>query len=246
VCGGNFEFNWNGGRRNALSLALLVLAVGVQLLLSRILCRDMSFWNILWPTTLIVYGSVALTKRFSFLPLGCSLFGLYYLLIYWKLVPFFEDVKLLFPVALVIFGVSLFAGALRKPKKPQFRFSHDGSKRKSACSTDNGYLDFSASFGDNDQYISMTQLNGGQISTSFGDYAIDLSGVQALREGCTLDVNCSFGALLLLVPRRFAVKHSSATSFGEFEICGHPEEAPQGTLYLKTSVSFGEITVRYV
>lgn len=243
----NFEFHWDGGRRSALCLALLVLAVGVQLLLIRILDSDLSFWEILWPTTLLLLGIFGLTKRFTFFRLGSVLLGVFFLLYYWCLLPFSLSSDVVLPVVLVILGLSLLVGAVRKPRKSHFHISHDGSKKKPTCTTDGGWLDFSASFSEeDDRCISMPELRGGKISTSFGEYTIDLSGVQSVREGCTLDAHCSFGELELLVPRRFAVKPNSSTAFGEFEVHGHPDGEPQGIIFLEASVSFGEITVKYI
>lgn len=107
-------------------------------------------------------------------------------------------------------------------------------------------FDFSASFGESTQYIALPCLRGGSVSTSFGSYKLDFSGVEALAEDCALDVNCAFGELVLLIPSRYTVRPTTSTAFAEFAVKGEPDAETQGTLYLSASASFGEICVRYV
>ena len=242
---GNWDFKWDGGRRHYLCFALLVLAVGAQLLIARALQYDISFWNALWPTALTVYGFTGLLSGFSCFRLGAFLFGAYFLLDKWALLPFSLGGELVFPAILVIFGLSLLVDAMKKPKKSSFHFSHNGKKRND-YRVDGQHLEYSASFGDAEQVISMPRLASGRINTSFGDYDIDLSEVEEVTEDCCLDISCSFGDLDILVPRRFAVKQTTSTAFADFDISGHPDSEPAGSIRMKISVSFGDVTVRYV
>ena len=70
---GNWEFSWDGGRKNALGLAVLALCVGALYLLTQIFMWGLSFWDILWPTTLVVFGLFGLFPKFSVFRLGCVL-----------------------------------------------------------------------------------------------------------------------------------------------------------------------------
>ena len=67
-----------------------------------------------------------------------------------------------------------------------------------------------------------------------------------VADRCELDASCAFGELELLVPSRYRVEPDSSTSFGSFEVVGHCEPLPVGTIYLDASVSFGQITVKYI
>ena len=100
----HFEFSWNAGRKNTLSTALLILVVGVQLVLSKLLQHDISFWNVLWPSALLIFGLFGLLSKFSFVSLGCTLFGAYFLLNCWQLLPFNLGGELVFPAILVVFA----------------------------------------------------------------------------------------------------------------------------------------------
>ena len=245
VQNGTWEFTWDSGKRGALGFALMVLAVGAQLLTAKFLNYDIGFWGILWPTALIAFGLTELVKKFSFFSLGSLLFGAYFLLDHWQFLPLSMGSELIFPAILVIFGLSLLADALKKPAKPVFHVNHDG-KKKENYKIDGENFEYSASFGSDEQFISTPHLCCGRISTSFGDYTVDLSGVDEVSNCCTLDACCSFGELTLLVPRRFLVQHTSSTSFAEVAVSGHPDPQPEGTISIKASASFGEITIQYI
>ena len=52
----SMEFHYDNSRRTGLAFGLLVLLVGSILLCSEIFCLTVSFWSILWPSALLVYG----------------------------------------------------------------------------------------------------------------------------------------------------------------------------------------------
>lgn len=242
-----FSLRYESGKRSALGLAILVLAVGIQLFLGKLFYWDLSFWATLWPTALAVFGLFGLLKKFSFFSIGCLVFGGYFMLENLNLLPFTLSGELLFPAILVLFGFSLLADALKKPEKPVFEFhSDENGQPKNDFHVEGDTLDYSASFGGHSQDVIMDTLSQGRISTSFGDYRIDLTGVAAVSENCTLQVNCSFGDLTLAVPRRFTVKQSNSTAFGEISVSGHADPEPEGVIHLKASANFGEISIEYV
>ena len=78
---GGFELKLdNDTRKGSIGIAVLILAVGGLLLLSHLLNWAVSFWSILWPTTLVVLGLFGTMPRSVFLRLGFVLFGGYFLL----------------------------------------------------------------------------------------------------------------------------------------------------------------------
>ena len=251
---GGWEFQWDAGRRDGIAFAMFVLLVGTLTLLSQILQWGASLWDILWPSAMLIIGLRRLLRRFSFFGIGCTLFGGYFLienLNIWEL-----DIgsELIFPAVIVIFGLSLLADALRKPRKPRFSITHNGEpvlsgnekSTKSSFSEKDGRFDCSLSFGDDYRLISLPCLSGGEASCSFGALTVDLSGCDEVSQNCQLDTSCSFGSLTLIVPKKFRVETDSSTSFASLTVSGQPDPSPAGVILLGADVSFGEILVKYV
>lgn len=248
---GSWEFKWNQGRREGLTFAILVLLVGVLTLLSKILVWDVSFWSILWPSVLLVYGLRGVFSKFSFFSLGCTLFGGYYLISNLNIWEFSIRGELVFPIIIVLFGLSLLVDALRKPKKPKFHISHNGvkvgsGKTKSFFETDHDSFECSLSFGENTHRVELPVLNEGEISCSFGELTIDLSGCNRVSDDCEIEANCSFGELKLLVPKHFFVKLDRSAAFGSVDVLGQPNGQPEGTILLDANVSFGHLEIVYI
>lgn len=247
---GDWEFSFDGGRKSAIGAAVLVLLVGALLLASNILSWNVGLWEILWPSALLVFGLWGLFPRFSFFRLGCALIGGGFLMENLQLLPVKLGGQLLLPVIIILFGLSLLADALFRKKNPAFRVhstnkNHRGPKPGHFQQGEDSF-EFTGSFGESHQYIAMPMLRHGETGVSFGDYSVDLSGVDALSENCTMAASCSFGELTIRVPRRFQVRCDSHTSLAELSIQGQPDPTPVGTIHLDARVSFGEITLCYI
>ena len=244
--GTHWEFHWDSGRRHALVWAGTVLLVGVLTLLSNLLNWGASFWEILWPAAIIMVG--LLVSRFSFFQLGCIAVGGYFLLDNLNVLPGKLSSEILFPGLVILFGVALFADAIKKPKNGKFRIRRkDGNgKRKYDYDAHDGQFDYSASFGEAVQDVCISRLERGKADISFGDFTLDLSGVESVAEGCTLDLSCSFGELTLLVPKRYTARVKSSTAFAEVSVNGEPDGENSGTIFVNASANFGEICVKYI
>ena len=243
-----FHIEYSSGRRGALLFALFILGVGIQMLIAALLHIEIGFWAILWPTALLFAGIHGLTKNFSFLGIGCLLFGAYFLLDHWKLFDFKIGGEIIFPVVIVLMGLGLFADAFKKHGKPKVRVTNN-SKNGKAKTNYTAYanrFDYSASFSEDSRFVTIQELKGGYIETSFGDYTIDLSGVESIGTRCVLEAHCSFGELNIRVPKRFCVQMDSSTTFAEASIHGQPDSEVCGTIILEAHASFGEISVQYI
>ena len=249
----SWEFSWDAGRHGTLTMAVLVLLVGGLSLANALLSWNVGFWSILWPSALLVFGFSSLLRKFSFFSFGCGLFGGYFLLENLGLLHLELGSELIWPVIVVLFGISLLVDALRKPKKPHFHVTHNGVKygkgekeTKSDFSTEDNSFTCSLSFGENTYRVELPVLEEGDISCSFGEMTVDLSGCNAVTPDCSIDATCSFGELTLLVPKRFRVQHDSSTAFASIHFHGQHDDNPQGVILLDASVSFGEIQIRYI
>ena len=245
---GNWEFKWDGGKKGSAGMAVWILLVGGIMLASYFLNFHAGLWDVVWPSALLVFGLFGLLPRFSFFRLGCSLFGLYFLLSNLNFAPFRLGREFLLPVLLLLFGGSLLVDALRKPKKGGFSVYHSGKhgSGKNHCTCTDNRFDCATSFGENHYAILLPTLDGGCAEVSFGEMTVDLQKCEKLADNCTVDLNCSFGELTLIVPSRFRVAPVQSAAFASVNISGAPNADADAVIYVNCDASFGEISIRYV
>ena len=246
---GDLTFHYDGGKKDALAFAIWVLLVGALTMASKVLDRNVSFWNILWPSALLIFGLNGLFPKFSVFSLGVALFGGYFLVDKLGIWSLNVTGELIFPIVVLLFGLGLLIDALRKPKKPRFSFSHSNDKSEKAhssfCEGDE-HFECSISFCANTYVISLPLLSSGDASVSFGELTVDLTHCEEIADGCELDLSCSFGELILIVPKNCRVTPDSSTAFGSLEFTGCPDPDARAVIRLDGSVSFGNIEVRYI
>lgn len=245
---GNLDIRFGGIRKGAVGFALWVLLVGVLQMVS-ILYRPYSpadLWHIAWTSGLMVFGLTGLYPRFSFFRLACALFGGYHLIClnFVPRLPYNSD--LLLPALFVLLGLSLLLKALRKSKKPHLVINSGEGIHSSDFVCKDERFHVSTSFGENAYRITLPRLSGGEAEVSFGEETVDLTCCESFAPGCELDLNCSFGQLNLLVPRTCRVRHEASTAFGAVDFSGRPDDNAASEIFLNCSVSFGEISVKYL
>lgn len=246
---GKWSFQWNGGRRSEMGFALWVLLLGGLLLASNLLHWEVGFWSLAWPSFLIVFGLFG-GRGFSFFRLGCVLFGGYFLLDNIGLLPFALGGNLLWPLLVILFGLGLLADSLRKPKKPVFvsgngNRPHARHENVSICDIQEDSFRCESCFGENTYSVNSLCLRNGSIENAFGSAVVDLTAVNELAEDCVVNVECAFGQVDLLVPRRFYVTADPSCCFGTVETVGDPDNVPQGKLSLRCEASFGRVRIIY-
>lgn len=237
---GNWEFHYAAGKKTSIFIALWVMLTGGLLLAANLLDLDCGFWDLLWPSGILIFGLAGLSPRFSFFRLGCALFGGYFLLKNLTL-PVPELWNLSLPLLLVLSGLSLLLDALRKPR---FSMSHDGIHAN--YEVDGTRFTCALNFGEKHQRVDLPQLSGGNLSLRFGEMSVDLSGCGSIDDGCQLATNCSFGEMTILVPRKYRAVLQINPAFAEAKLEGQPDPDAGATIYITGSVSFGEILVRYI
>lgn len=244
-----WEFRWDAGRKSSVLFALLVLLVGGLLVAARLLQWDVSFWQILWPSAILMLGIHSLLGKFSGLGVGMTLLGGYFLVDNLGVLELHIGSELLFPIAVVLVGLSLLLNALKKPKKSRFTFSHNGEQRnvsRSQVTEDDGFFTIEQTFCENTHNVEMALLNGGEIEASFGSLTVDLSGCQAVGDSCVIDADCAFCELTLRVPKKFRIEPNADAAFGSVDITGNPDSDTIGVIRLNANVSFGHIDIEYV
>lgn len=243
---GGFEFKLeNGDRKGAIGFAVLVLTVGGLTLANHLLSWGASFWSILWPTTILVFGLFGSIPSFSFGSLGCAAFGAYFLLDNLNILPFEMGWSLALPIALLFFGISLLVKAFHKPKS--IKFNRNGANSmNSYFQTEDDTFECDNSFGSSKHYVEMPRLSYGSVNSSFCETTIDLSGVKEIAEACAVDVNLSFGECTVLVPRRYSVDLDKNASFASVVLKGEPAQTTDGTIVVTANATFGQVTIRYI
>lgn len=246
----HLEFHFNGGKKSYIGPAVWVIAVGLFYLANLLCGWGLSFWEVLWPTSLVTFGLFHLRSKALFLSLSCILVGGYVITSHFLPNPVIEDNRIIWAAIIILLGISLLADALRKKKRahrysPACNYSGDKEFCKTLDFGDDSFR-YSASFGSDRVCVELPVMREGEIDVNFGDYIVDLRGVETVDAPAKLDVNASFGELTLLVPHRFMVNMHQDTSFSGVEIKGHPDEAPEGTIYMDADVSFGSLVIEYV
>lgn len=237
------DLHWNGSRLESIGLACTIAAFGIAYFISLYLKLSNSFWDILWPTALLGFGIFGLYPNFSFLRLGCAIFGGYFLTDCFIAIPFRPKSGMVIAIIIVLFGLALLAESIRKPKEEN-RAKHRQPKKVYEVQKDSFY--YNGSFSEDTVLVDMETLRYGQIKTAFGEYRIDLSGVKKLAADACLEVATSFGELTVLVPKHYRITTSSRTALADFEIEGKPAEITQGTLQLSVKVHLGSMCVKYI
>lgn len=238
------------GKLHSMMLALFVLFTGVVYLLTQFLSLDISFWNILWPSALMFFGIDGLISKFSFIHLVALLIGAWFLASKLFVLPLHLNSGIIFAIVIVLFGVSLLVDSIRKANAKssvthKVGVPHIETTRNNLEYTDQGFR-YSTSFGESHQIITLDTMRYGEVSTSFGDYTVDLTGVTTVTEDCKLDASCSFGELTIRVPRRFGVRLVNSTAFADIHTEGTCDASPVGYIAIEASASFGEIVIQYI
>lgn len=102
------------------------------------------------------------------------------------------------------------------------------------------------SFGSRSQLVQLPRLRHGEGDVSFGELTLDLRGCRDFAPGCTLDLDCSFGELKVLLPGNLRVVPSTDTAFGDFSVVGQPDPDASAVLLINADASFGQITLHYI
>ena len=243
---GEFNVNVDSGKHGKLTLfglAAWFLTVGFLYLFTKLFDWDCNFWDILWPSFLLIFGIFGMIGNIGLFNLSCAAVGAFFLVNNLIPLPMALDKGILWAVIIIVCGLMLLLDAIRK-KRRKIRYSK--TKPSHEYRVADGYLHCSNSFGEESQVVMADRLTGGKISNCFGSYTVDLTEVEEVTENCTIEASCSFGELELCVPKCYAVSHKPSTSFAVFDVEGSPDEITSGTIYLIASVSFGQVTVKYI
>ena len=246
-----WELDISGNGRSTAGFGILVLLVGGLLLAGSIWNWSLSFWSVLWPSALLVYGLMGLFRRVTVFRLGCALLGGYELARLTGLIPesFVLGKNIVFPLILVLLGVSILFRVCRRNNSRYFRAFHKNHvavNRKRSFTKGVNSFSCTECFGENRREICLDKLSYGEATVSFGELKLDLTGCAEIEHNCRLDVACAFGEVELYIPAGCRVEPYVSTVFAQFDIQGAPNPDADVVIQLNGSVVFGEIVVKYL
>ena len=155
--------------------------------------------------------------------------------------------EIVVPIVILLWGVSLLADVFwfRKKKHRVVKKNHKEGSREYSC--ENGEVHCEMSFGSDRASVTTELLHSGEIETSFGQFTVDFSACRAVAPNCKLEVENSFGSLILLIPRRFRVHIvESENFFSGCTVKGECDVQTVGDIFLNFENSFGSLTVQYI
>ena len=250
---GRWEFNYNNDRKAKLGMAIWLLLVGGLLLAANVLNKPVDLWHIAWPSAVLLFGLFGLFPRFSFFRFGCALLGGYNLLNIMHILPHRLDRQMLLPVFLLLFGGSVLVDAIKTKKNPGFVITHDGKTIHSGIkqfttdySEEEDSFDYSLTFGSDTKYVTLPRMVEGNVDVSFGELTVDLTSVNQFSENCHLDADCSFGHLIIRLPKTCHAVPSTDTAFASVKVSGNPDSEPLYTIKMDCDVAFGQVQIQYV
>lgn len=244
------EFYLTSDRKSTMGLAVWLLVTGGLLLASTLFHWEASLWDVLWPSAILAFGVTSAVESFSFFSLCCTLFGGFFLLCNLNLLPAGVDKSILLPVLLILFGLSLLVKAFRKPRKASFQFHMDGKDGKESTSytedEESGSFSYQSNFCDDEIRVTLPTLRKGRAATNCGDVTLDLTTCGQIEDGCTLELQCSFGDMEVQIPKGCRVVCNREGSFSSVEYSGSPDPDAAITLRADCKVNCGEIEFHYI
>jgi len=249
----DFSVNNDGKHKNGvLSVSLTLILAGLAFLFVNIGIIPTAYKTVLtaWPIWLLLIGVFSLFHR----NLGTSItflsVGAFFILPYlgavnprWGLPANFT--QLYWPVLLIVAGLMMFFHRYFKYGKV-FAFGCNVTP-VSKWENEEGYFTSETTFESRKNIVLDPVFKGGSVKCSFGEVVLDLRKT-TLKEGSTkLEVDLSFGSVVIIVPDSWNVQIKGNAAFGSFSDhrlnkSYYPDEPRMLTIVGK--VAFGECELR--
>ncbi|MCE3295680.1 MAG: hypothetical protein K0R65_1394 [Crocinitomicaceae bacterium] len=163
-----------------------------------------------WQFALVLLGVGSLLKHkfqkfFGFVPLAIGA-----VFMAKEFYPGMIDTKLIWPVLIIVLGLSIFAKAFSRKKNSCYRHMSD---EELAEVQGDDYFESRAFFGGVSKKVVSKNFKGANISSIFGGTELDLSNADFEKEAA-IAINCVFGGINIIVPSNWKVKSDINTAFG--------------------------------
>lgn len=245
-----WEIKWELGKKRSIAVALWILLLGSYLAAGVYFHWPLSSWAAVFHSGLVAFGLMGFVSGFSAFRIICFVAG-----VYWMaegtgiLEPYFNQTRsYVFPLILILLGIQLLITGIRKNNKPLFSLCYNGKPfgvASRTCTYEENAFRCETRFGENHHMIDLPLLEGGQASVSFGELEIDLRGCGVIADGCSIELDSSFGELRVLVPKNCRIRSNISTAFAEVSVDGEPEQNANAQIYVNGRASFGHIELEY-
>jgi len=246
-------------KRGKITAGIIVILFGVLFLLDE-LGIQIPEWTFSAGPILIGIGLITLVKHKFKTIIGYLLIGIGKLLIWNEIYPNSVNMNLIWPVLVIIAGISILVRSQLKSNQRfnQRHFSHrhrndwkrdlgidKGVEDLDGISQDD-FIDAVSIFGGMKKNVVSKQFRGADIVTIFGGNEINLSQAD-FNDQIVMDVTNIFGGTTLTVPNNWQIKSEVVTIFGGIEDKRPAsivnEELASKVLFLKGTCMFGGIEI---
>lgn len=127
-----------------------------------------------------------------------------------------------------------------------FEYSSEDAPMGEYFTEDDSSFRSSVKFAESTKYVACRNLKEALITNSFGESIIYFDGATLANGRADVNVRCTFGEVVLYIPKEWHVNAAINRSFGECSINGNCAKESENLLVLRGSVSFGEISIYYI
>lgn len=241
----HFECNTVMEKNNFISKmlgGLFVIGFGVLILLNQI---GMNIPNVFtsWEMVLILMGIVSIVKHNFKKMFGYVLIVVGGIFMINDFYPYTVETRFIWPVLIIIFGISLFFKAMTsQKKKPSYTIIKDNVEE---TKNSEDFIESTAFFGGVNKNIVSKAFEGGKVTSFFGGTQINLSHAD-IEGPVNLDISCIFGGIELIVPSHWKIQTELTTVFGGVDDkrnVGLIDENSGKMIILKGNVFFGGVEI---
>ncbi len=240
---------WSFTLKSALP-AVFVLLLGGSLLWNSLAELGIGFWRIALIDAIIALGLGGVISRITPFSLGALALGIIYHLVTFDVIRWTDKYDgIIIPILIILVGLSMFYNTLSPKKRGKWKLNGTKLDKSTSfsASEDDGVLGYTLKFGDDCYHINSEVFRGGEISIAFSDATLDFGNVRDVADGAVLDVSVAFGALTLLLPKSIAIVDGGTSGiFSDRKEKNGSPNADAKPLTLSSSISFGELNIRYI
>jgi predicted membrane protein len=190
-----------------------VIAFGVLILLNQM---NIDFPSILlsWKLIIMMVGLVSLVKHNFKNTTGYVLVLIGALFLFNDFYPYTIQTRFIWPILIIVFGISIFIKALRsKKKESKFTEYTILSEEKSEMKNDENYINSTAFFGGVTKNVVTKNFKGATISSIFGGTELNFTHAD-FENKVVVDVTAIFGGINIIVPSNWKIQSEITSVFG--------------------------------